>query len=109
VAGLARRRRVGYVTYQPDLAVPGADERVEAFAAVAVESGVRRLVLLSGRNEEGALRGEKAVRESGLEWTVVRASLMNQNFSEGFWRDLVLGRHARRARRERRGAVHRRR
>ena len=88
----AALRGVGsaYVTYQPDLAFPGAGERVEGFVAQAVESGVRRLVLLSGRNEDGALRGEKAVRESGADWTLVRSSFMNQNFSEGFWLELVL-------------------
>jgi len=79
-----------YVTYQPDLAFPGAAERVRAFAGVAVESGIRRLVLLSGRNEEGALLGEQAVRDSGAEWTLVRSSFMNQNFSEGSWLEPLL-------------------
>lgn len=79
-----------YVTYQPDLAFPGAAETVGAFARLAVSKGVRRIVLLSGRNEEGALRGEQAVRESGAEWTVVRSSFMNQNFSESFWLDPIL-------------------
>jgi uncharacterized protein YbjT (DUF2867 family) len=79
-----------YVTYQPDLAFPGAAQKVEAFAALAVESGVRRLVLLSGRNETGAGRGEQAVSESGAEWTIVRSSFMNQNFSEGFWLESML-------------------
>ena len=73
-----------YVTYQPDLAFPGAAMRVSAFADVAVASGVRRLVLLSGRNEDGALAGEHAVQTSGAEWTVVRSSFFNQNFSEAF-------------------------
>ena len=80
-----------YVTYYPDLAFPGAAEKVRVLAGLAVKSGVRRLVLLSGRNEEGALLGEQAVRESGAEFTVVRASFMNQNFSEGFWLDSILG------------------
>ena len=31
-----------YVTYQPDLAVPGSVERVESFIDLAVASGVRR-------------------------------------------------------------------
>ena len=79
-----------YVTYQPDLAFPGAADAVAAFAALAVASGVRRLVLLSGRNEEGALLGEQAVRESGAEWTLVRSSFMSQNFSESFWLEPVL-------------------
>ncbi len=80
-----------YITYQPDLAFPGAADRVRAFAELAVANGVRRLVLLSGRNEEGALLGEQAVRESGAEWTIVRSSFFAQNFSEGFWVDAVRG------------------
>ena len=72
-----------YVTYSPDLAVPGAADRVRAFAEAAVKGGVRRLVLLSGRREEGALLGEQAVRESGAEWTILRCGWFNQNFSEG--------------------------
>jgi len=51
-----------YVTYYPDLAFPGAVDRVRAFAGLAVASGVRRLVLLSGRGEEGAERSEQAVQ-----------------------------------------------
>lgn len=72
-----------YITYYPDLAMPGADEAVRSFSQLAVEKGVQRLVLLSGRGEEGAQRGEQAVRESGAEWTIVRASFFCQNFSEG--------------------------
>src|ERR671912_2368705 len=60
-----------YLTYYPDLASPGAAEQVGAFANLAVERGVRRLVLLSGRGEQGARRGEQAVRESGADWTIV--------------------------------------
>src|ERR671913_1176650 len=40
-----------YVSYYPDLAVPGAVAAVRSFAEVAIRSGVRRLVLLSGRGE----------------------------------------------------------
>jgi len=79
-----------YITYHPDLAFPGAAETVGAFAQLAVANGVRRLVLLSGRNESGALRGEQAVRESGAEWTLVRSSFMNQNFNESFWLEPLL-------------------
>src|SRR5690242_19759409 len=43
-----------YISYQPDVAIPGAAETVGAFAELAVASGVRRLALLSGRGEEGA-------------------------------------------------------
>jgi uncharacterized protein YbjT (DUF2867 family) len=40
-----------YISYFPDLAVPGAPEAVRSFAEVALEHRVRRLVLLSGRGE----------------------------------------------------------
>ena len=38
-----------YVSYYPDVAIPGAVEAVRSFSELAVESGIRRLVLLSGR------------------------------------------------------------
>jgi len=81
--------RSAYVTYYPDLAVPGASESIGELAALAVKSGVRRLVLLSGRGEEGALLGEMAVQESGAEWTILRSTWFSQNFSEGFFLDQV--------------------
>jgi len=76
-----------YIAYVPDLAVPGAAETVAAFAEQAVAAGARRLVLLSGRGEEEALRAEELVARAGAEWTVVRCSWFNQNFSEGFFVD----------------------
>jgi uncharacterized protein YbjT (DUF2867 family) len=79
-----------YISYQPDIAVPGAAETVGAFAEMAVASGVRRLVLLSGRGEEGAQRGEDAVRAASPDATILRASWFCQNFSEGFMLDQVL-------------------
>jgi uncharacterized protein YbjT (DUF2867 family) len=79
-----------YVVYYPDLAVSGAAATVRLFAELAVKTGVRRLVLLSEWGEEGALLGEQAVRDSGAEWTVLRASWFSQNFSEGFFLDQVL-------------------
>lgn len=78
-----------YITYQPDLAFPGAADRVGAFADMAVANGVRRLVLLSGRNEPEAQRAERLVVDSGAEWTLVRSSFFSQNFSESFFADLV--------------------
>ena len=79
-----------YVSYYPDLAVPGAVETVGSFAELAVRSGVRRLVLLSGRGEEEAQRAEKAVRKSGADWTIVRSSWFSQNFSESYLLEPVL-------------------
>jgi uncharacterized protein YbjT (DUF2867 family) len=72
-----------YVSYQPDLAVPGAPEAIGAFAELAVRTGARRLVLLSGRGEPEAEACEKALAARGGEWTVLRASFFAQNFSEG--------------------------
>jgi len=78
-----------YLSYFPDIAFPGAAETVAAFADLAVERGVRHLVLLSGRGEEGAERAEQAVQESGAAWTIVRSSFFMQNFSEDFLVDAV--------------------
>lgn len=79
-----------YISYFPDIAVPGAADTVGAFARLAVQQGVRRLVLLSGRGEEGAQRAEQAVQASGADWTVLRATWFNQNFSEGHFLGMVL-------------------
>jgi uncharacterized protein YbjT (DUF2867 family) len=74
---------VMYVAYHPDLAAPGAPPTLRALAKLAVESGVRRIVLLSGRGEPEAEVSEQAVRESGIDLTVIRAAWFCQNFSEG--------------------------
>lgn len=73
-----------YVTFYPDLAFPGAAAKVEAFAKLAISMGAKRLVLLSGRGEEGARDAEMRLERSGADWTVVRCSVFNQNFSEAF-------------------------
>ena len=78
------------MTYDPEPALPGAAERVGAFVQLAVASGVGRLVLLSCRNEEDAGSGERAVRESGTNWTLVRSSTFNQLFSAGFLLEQLL-------------------
>jgi uncharacterized protein YbjT (DUF2867 family) len=88
-AGALDGAGAAYVSYYPDLAIPGAVEAVSALAEVALEQGVRRLVLLSGRGEEEAQRAERAVRESGADWTIVRCSWFSQNFSEGFFAEQV--------------------
>ena len=79
-----------YITYSPDLAMPGAADAIQALVQRAKQAGAKRLVLLSGRGEEEAQACEQIVIESGLEWTVVRASWFNQNFSEGAFIDMVL-------------------
>ena len=82
-----------YVVYSPDLAVPEAPGSIAAFVDVAKEQGVERLVLLSGRGEEEAQRCERIVQESGLAWTIIRASWFAQNFDEGAFVDSVLAGH----------------
>ncbi|GAB5483219.1 MAG: NAD(P)H-binding protein [Parasphingorhabdus sp.] len=79
-----------YITYVPDLAMPGATDAIEAFVSQAKQAGIKRLVLLSGRGEPEAQACEHIVEESGLEWTVIRAAWFNQNFSEGAFIDMVL-------------------
>ena len=79
-----------YISYAPDLAIPGATDSIRAFVERAVEHGVRRLVLLSGRGEEEAQLCEEIIQRPDIEWTVVRASWFSQNFSEGEFLDMVL-------------------
>ncbi|MEO0440205.1 MAG: NAD(P)H-binding protein [Pseudomonadota bacterium] len=79
-----------YISYTPDLAIPGATDAIQAFVSKAKQAGAKRLVLLSGRGEAEAQACETIVQESGLEWTVVRASWFHQNFSEGAFIDMVL-------------------
>jgi len=78
-----------YVSFYPDLAVPGAPEAIGELAAQALAAGCRRLVLLSGRGEEEAQRAERVLAESGAEWTVLRCSWFMQNFSEGNFAESV--------------------
>ncbi|MGW6285211.1 NAD(P)H-binding protein [Streptomyces sp. NPDC055107] len=73
-----------------------------AFVEQAVAGGVRRLVLLSARGtdvpgffgpgyEDGGPHGEgeRAVRASGVTWTILRPGWFAQNFSEGVFLDAV--------------------
>ncbi len=82
--------RAVYVSYYPDLAVPGAREAIAGFTEHALAQGVRRLVLLSGRGEAEAQLAEQALQASDADWTIVRCSWFNQNFSESFFLDPVL-------------------
>lgn len=79
-----------YVTYYPDLAVPGAKESIESLTYLAKELGVKKMVLLSGKGETEAEACEKIVMDSGIDYTIVRASWFNQNWSESFFLDPIL-------------------
>jgi uncharacterized protein YbjT (DUF2867 family) len=82
---------MAYVTFQPDLAIEGAAETIASFADLARRKGLERVVLLSGRGEPTAQRAEAALQNAGVPWAIVRASWFNQNFSEGYMLDGVLG------------------
>ncbi|CAI8849539.1 NAD(P)H-binding protein [Pseudomonas sp. IT-P291] len=79
-----------YISFQPDLAVPGALETIQAFTDLAVKSRVRKLVLLSGRGEIEAEQAERVVQNSGIDWTILRASWFCQNFSEAHFLEPIL-------------------
>ncbi|MGB8665204.1 MAG: NAD(P)H-binding protein [Serratia inhibens] len=79
-----------YLSFQPDLAVPGAIDTVERFCRQAVTGGVQKIVLLSGRGEDEARQAEEVVERSGADWTILRASWFMQNFSESFILDELL-------------------
>jgi uncharacterized protein YbjT (DUF2867 family) len=79
-----------YITFYPDLALPGAAEKVGKIAKKAASLGVRHLVLLSGRGEEVAQAAERAMQSAGTAWTIVTCAWFAQNFSEDFMVDAVL-------------------
>jgi uncharacterized protein YbjT (DUF2867 family) len=78
-----------YLTFQPDLGLPGADAVIGAFARQAVALGCTRLVLLSGRGEDGAREAEAAFIAAGADWTILRAAFFFQNFTEAFWAEEI--------------------
>jgi uncharacterized protein YbjT (DUF2867 family) len=82
--------RAAYVTYFPDLAFPGAVEKLGSLVETAKDVGVEHLVLLSGRGEHHARLGEEVLRNSGVDFTLIRAAWFAQNFSEGYLRDPIL-------------------
>lgn len=82
-----------YITFQPDLAVPGALEAIKSLTEQALKCGVKKLVLLSGKGEREAELCEEVVMQSGLDYTIIRASWFSQNFSETFFLDPILAGH----------------
>ena len=79
-----------YLTYYPDLAIPKAPEDISRFCALAKIKGVKHITLLSGRSEPAAQVCENILMQSGISWTVVRASWFNQNFSEGLFHQFIM-------------------
>ncbi|MBF4515546.1 NAD(P)H-binding protein [Flavobacterium sp. ANB] len=79
-----------YITFQPDLAVPAAAEIIQQFVVLATKLGVQKMVLLSGRGEKEAQICEEIIKNTAKNWTIVRASWFNQNFSESFFLEPIL-------------------
>ncbi|MFF5501277.1 SDR family NAD(P)-dependent oxidoreductase [Streptomyces roseolus] len=82
--------------YLVDSMTADAGELMREFAKLAADRGVERLVLLSHREwvvpeGEEKLPCERAVRESGAAWTLLKPAWFAQNFSEdAFFRGQVL-------------------
>ncbi|RKN10036.1 NAD(P)H-binding protein [Streptomyces radicis] len=86
------------------LVAPDDPAPTDDFVKAAVAAGTRRIVLLSGRGSDlfgevsfgsGVTEAERAVRASGVEWSVIRPNNFDQNFDEDLWhRPLVEGRLA---------------
>ncbi len=79
-----------YAAYVPDLAAPGSEAAIARLAEVADDAGVDRIVLLSGRGEDGARRCEEILLASNVPATIVRASWFAQNFTEGMLSDAAV-------------------
>ena len=82
--------RAVFISYAPDIAVPGAPQAVGALTRQAAAQGVQRFVLLSGRGDEEAEAAERLVQQAGVAWTIVRCSWFAQNFSENFLLEPIL-------------------
>lgn len=78
-----------YIVYYPDLAVPGSRDAISTLTEKASEAGLEKVVLLSGKGEIEAEACEEIVANSGLNYTLVRASWFNQNFSEGAFLEFI--------------------
>ncbi|MFD4387971.1 NmrA family NAD(P)-binding protein [Streptomyces sp. NPDC058495] len=83
--------------YLVDSMTADAGELMREFAKLAAARGAERLVLLShrdwvAREGEEKLPCERAVRESGAAWTILKPSWFAQNFSEdALFRAQILG------------------
>jgi uncharacterized protein YbjT (DUF2867 family) len=78
-----------YLTYFPDLAVPASAKHIQDFCDLASQHNIQHITMLSGRGEPAAQACEDILINSGLNWTIVRASWFNQNFSDGFFKTFI--------------------
>ena len=89
-----------YITFQPDLAIPSSAEIINQFTSLASQCGVTEMVLLSGRGEKEAQVCEEILKTNANNYTIVRSSWFNQNFSESIFLDPILAGHVALARAE---------
>ncbi|MEM6889627.1 MAG: NAD(P)H-binding protein [Pseudomonadota bacterium] len=82
--------KTAYVAYSPDLAVPSAHGVIAEFVKAVEAAGLKRVVLLSERNEARARACEDLVKASSLEWTILQPSWFMQNFNEGGFLEAVM-------------------
>ncbi|MFW0794031.1 NmrA family transcriptional regulator [Gordonia sp. CPCC 205515] len=78
-----------YITYQPDLIVPGALDDITELVTHADRAGVERLVLLAGRGEPEAVEAGRILHTAQADSTVLDCAWFNQNFSEGGFADEI--------------------
>jgi len=90
VGARATRRGVGIPRVLPRPSSPGGCRYGTFVRRTGSGKRVRRLVLLSGRGEEEARVSEQTVRDSGVDWTILRSSWFSQNFSEDYLLEPVL-------------------
>jgi uncharacterized protein YbjT (DUF2867 family) len=80
---LLQGARAAYIPY-PDMVTSHATKATRAFAELAMDHDVTRLVLLTGRGEDEAQRAEREVQDTGAALTVVRCAWFMQIFSEDY-------------------------
>jgi uncharacterized protein YbjT (DUF2867 family) len=80
--------RAAYIPY-PDMVTSGPTKATRAFAELAVEHGVTRLVLLTGRGEDEAQRAERELQDTDADVTIVRCAWFMQIFSEDYLLDPI--------------------
>ena len=78
-----------YISYATDLGINNTANTIKSFVDAAKEQNIKRIVMLTGRGEEEAVRCEEIVQNSGIRWTIVRSSWFNQNFSETSFAEMV--------------------
>lgn len=74
-----------YIAYSPEIASPAAARDLRSLGAELTALGIDRVVLLTGRGEQGAAAAEAALRERVPTATVLRSSWFMQNFYEGYF------------------------